>query len=135
MFVCINRNLVSRPLESKKSLCLFASLASSTSLLNFSCKQPHFSQHNSTAYNKKHIIPTRVNTVERSYSLLVSSFPVVEKSSISNLVGIKMISDENISPNKVPKAKKAGKTIEETYQKKTQLEHILLRYTSKYFIY
>ena len=35
--------------------------------------------------------------------------------------------EENYSPN-VPKKKKAGKkTVEETYQKKTQLEHILLR--------
>ena len=37
--------------------------------------------------------------------------------------------DENYSPN-VPKAKakgSKGKTIEQQYQKKTQLEHILLR--------
>jgi len=32
----------------------------------------------------------------------------------------------NLKPNKALKAQ-AGKTIEETYQKKTQLEHILLR--------
>jgi len=34
--------------------------------------------------------------------------------------------DENYSPNKTA-SKKSGKTIEQTYQKKTQLEHILLR--------
>jgi len=34
--------------------------------------------------------------------------------------------DENAKPNAKP-AGKAGKTIEQTYTKKTQLEHILLR--------
>jgi hypothetical protein len=35
--------------------------------------------------------------------------------------------DENAAPNVAKKAPKKGKTIEETYTKKTQLEHILLR--------
>ena len=133
MFVCITRNLVCRPSESKKRLCFLTSLASSTSLLNSSCKQPYVLQFKSTAYNKEQFILRSGNTVKRSYSLLTTSFPAVENSRISNVVGIKMISDENISPNKIPKAKKAGKTIEETYQKKTQLEHILLRYV--FFIF
>ncbi|KAI3510850.1 hypothetical protein L1887_17987 [Cichorium endivia] len=34
---------------------------------------------------------------------------------------------DNIPPPTKPRATKAGRTIEETYQKKTQLEHILLR--------
>ena len=44
-----------------------------------------------------------------------------------------MFVDENEAPvnvakkAKAPAAKKGGRTIEEMYQKKTQLEHILLR--------
>ena len=44
-----------------------------------------------------------------------------------------MINDENVAPKKNAAAGggkasgKSGKTIEETYTKKTQLEHILLR--------
>ena len=40
-----------------------------------------------------------------------------------------MFSDENAAPQLQAKGQKgpAGKSIEETYQKKTQLEHILLR--------
>jgi DNA topoisomerase-2 len=33
----------------------------------------------------------------------------------------------NVSPTKKAKGGKKGRTIEETYQKKSQLEHILLR--------
>jgi len=50
-----------------------------------------------------------------------------------NRTKLTMISDENVAPQ-IAKAKTAkvsskgsGKTIEETYQKKSQLEHILLR--------
>ena len=128
MFVCISRKLLSRQLEPKKSSYFVSYLASFTSLVEFSCRQSSLPQQISTRHNNKQITSTTGISVTRSYSLIGSSLPVIDNTITSKVLGIKMISDENISPNKIPKSKKTGKTIEETYQKKTQLEHILLRY-------
>ena len=140
MFVSSSWKLVSHQLKQKKSLNFVSSAVSSISLLHRSDinKQP--------SNNKQKQLQSRAGRTNssRTYHLLATpslSFPITatsikhKKHSKSNLlsrsININMlsISDENTSPNKVSKTKvKGGKTIEETYQKKTQLEHILLRY-------